>query len=183
MTAYPAAPLLLCLDVQPVFLAAITDSQRFHWRCSFALEAATGLGVPVVFTEQVPDKLGHTAADLLALCREPEVLPKTAFSPFAEKKLAVHLKAKGHRQLLICGLETPICVYQTAIDALKAGYKVTVLADCVGARRPADAAAVLAQLAHDGCRVLPAETVFYALLHEAAHPYFRDYTKLVKKYG
>jgi hypothetical protein len=183
MTAYPSAPLLMCLDVQPVFLAAINDSQRFHWRCSFALEAATGLGVPVVFTEQVPDKLGHTAADLLALCREPDVVSKTAFSPFAEKKLSAYLKAKGHRQLLLCGLETPICVYQTAVDALKAGYKVTVLADCVGARRPADDVTVLSQLRHDGCRVLPAESVFYALVHEAGHPYFRDYTKLVKKYG
>lgn len=183
MTAYPAAPLLLCLDLQPVFLAAIGDSHRFHWRCSFALEAATGLGVPVVFTEQVPEKLGHTAADLLALCRDPEVLPKHAFSPFAEKKLAAYIKGLGHKHLLICGLETPICVYQTAVDALKGGYKVTLLADCLGARRKDDADAVLAQLAHDGCRVLPAETVFYSLLHEAGHPYFRDYTKLVKKYG
>lgn len=182
MTAYPAAPLLLCLDLQPVFLAAISDSHRFHWRCSFALEAATGLGVPVVFTEQVPNKLGHTAGDLLALCRDPEVLPKTAFSPFAEKKLAAHIRSLGHKQLLICGLETPICVYQTAMDALKGGYKVTLLSDCLGARRQDDADAVLAQLAHDGCRVLPAETVFYALLHEAGHPYFRDYTNLVKKY-
>lgn len=183
MTAYPSAPLLLCLDVQPVFLAAIDDSHRFHWRCSFALEAATGLGVPVMFTEQVPEKLGHTAEDLLGLCREPDVLPKTAFSPFAEKKLAAHIKMKGHRHLLLCGLETPICVYQTAVDALKAGYKVTLLSDCLGARRPDDATAALTQLALDGCRVLPAETVFYTLVHESGHPYFRDYTKLVKKYG
>jgi hypothetical protein len=183
MTAYPAAPLLLCLDLQPVFLAAITDSQRVHWRCSFALEAATGLGVPVVFTEQVPGKLGHTAGDLLALAREPRVLAKTAFSPFAEKKLAAFLKGLGHKHLLLCGLETPICVYQTAVDALRSGFKVTLLADCLGARRKDDAAAVLTQLAHDGCRVLPAEAAFYSLVHEAGHPYFRDFTKLVKKYG
>lgn len=183
MTAYPAAPLLLCLDLQPVFLSVIGDSQRFHWRCSFALEAATGLGVPVVFTEQVPDKLGHTADDLLKLSRDPHVLPKTAFSLFAEKKLAAHVKGLGHKHLFICGLETPVCVYQTAVDALKGGYKVTLLSDCLGARRKDDAAAVLAQLAHDGCRVLPAETAFYALVHEAGHPYFRDFTKLVKKYS
>lgn len=183
MTAYPAAPLLLCLDLQPVFLAAICDSQRVHWRCSFALEAAAGLGVPVIFTEQVPDKLGNTAEDLLALARDPETLPKTAFSPFAEKKLAAHIKELGHKHLLICGLETPICVYQTAVDALKAGYKVTLLSDCLGARRKDDADAALAQLALDGCRVLPAETVLYSLVHEAGHPYFRNFTKLVKKYG
>jgi nicotinamidase-related amidase len=183
MPSYPAAPLLLCLDLQPAFLAAMSDSQRVHWRCSFALEAAKGLGLPVIFTEQVPDKLGGTAEDLLALCREPEVRPKTTFSAFADKKLAAHINGHGLKKLLICGLETPVCVYQTAVDALKAGYKVTLLADCLGARRAGDAALALAQLAHAGCLVLPAETVFYSLLHDAGHPFFRDYTKLVKKYG
>lgn len=175
--------LLLCLDLQPAFLAAIPDRQRVQARCSFALAAAQGLGLPVLFTEQVPAKLGHTAAELLALCTSPETMGKDAFSAFADTKIAARLKSGGARQLLLCGIETPVCVYQTARDARRAGYAVTVLGDCVGARRDADAAAVLAQLGLDGCRVLPAETVFYSLLHDATHPFFRDYTKLVKKYG
>ncbi len=183
MTTYPATPLLLCLDMQPVFLAAIPESQRVQWRCSFALEAARGVGLSVLFTEQVPAKLGGTATDLLALCDQPEIMGKGAFSAFGDKKIAAHIRASGVKNLLICGIETPICVYQTAVDALKAGYKVTVLSDCIGARRAGDAATVLAHLAHADCAVLPAETVFYALLHEARHPFFRNYTALVKKYG
>ena len=183
MTTYPATPLLLCIDLQPAFLAAIADSQRVHWRCSFALEAAKGLGLSVLFTEQVPEKLGHTAEDLLALCDGPEVMGKDTFSIFGDKKIKAHLAEKGLKKLLICGIETPVCVYQTARDALKAGYHVTLLSDCLGARRAGDATAALAQLAHDGCQVLPAETVFYGLLHHARHPFFRPYTALVKKYG
>ena len=178
-----AAPLLLCIDMQPVFLAAICDSQRVHWRCSFALEAAKGLGLPALFTEQVPAKLGGTAEDLLTLCEKPEVMGKDAFSAFGNAKIAERLRATGAKHLLICGIETSVCVYQTARDALKAGYQVTLLADCVGARRAGDAATVLAHLAPAGCSVLPAETVFYALLQNARHPFFRDYTVLVKKYG
>ncbi len=183
MTAYPAAPLLLCLDLQPVFLAAICDSQRVHWRCSFALEAAAGLGVPVIFTEQVPDKLGRTAEDLLGLVAKPTVFGKVTFSALGDKTVAAHLASTGARHLLIAGLETPVCVYQTATDALQAGYQVTLLSDCLGARRTDDATVTLAQLRHAGCRVLPAESVFYALLREAKHPFFRAYTQLVKKYG
>jgi nicotinamidase-related amidase len=179
----PAPPLLLCIDLQPAFLAAIPDSQRVHWRCSFALEAARGLGLPVVFTEQVPAKLGTTAEDLLALAGRPVALGKGAFSAFGDKKITAHIKAGGAKHLLLCGIETPVCVYQTAVDAQQAGYQVTLLTDCLGARRADDAAAVLAQLRHLGCQVLPAESVFYALLHDAKHPFFRDYTKLVKKYG
>ena len=178
-----AAPLLLCIDLQPAFLAAIPDSQRVHWRCSFALEVAKGLGLPVLFTEQVPAKLGGTAEDLLALADKPVVLGKDAFSALGDKAIAARLKAGGAKHLLICGIETPICVYQTARDALQAGYQVTLLTDCLGARRADDATAVLAQLRHHGCTVLPAETVFYSLLRDAKHPFFRDYTKLIKKYG
>ena len=177
------APLLLCIDLHPAFLAAIPDSQRVHWRCSFALEVAKGLGLSVLFTEHVPAKLGHTAEDLLALADRPAVLGKDAFSALGDKAIASHLQTSGAKHLLLCGIETPICVYQTARAAQLAGYQVTLLADCVGARRADDAAVVLAQLRHHGCAVLPAETVFYSLLHDAKHAFFRDYTRLVKKYG
>ena len=183
MTAPAATPTLLCIDLQPAFLAAIPDNQRVLWRCSFALEVARGLGLPVVFTEQVPAKLGPTAPDLLALAEKPAVLAKDAFSALGDPAIAAHLKAGGTKHLLVCGIETPVCVYQTTRDAREAGYHVTVLSDCVGARRPGDAAAVLAHLAQAGCSVLPAETVFYALLRDAKHPFFRAYTQLVKKYG
>lgn len=183
MTAFAALPTLLCIDLQPAFLAAIGDCQRVLGRCSFALEVAKGLGLPVVFTEQVPAKLGHTAGDLLTLAEKPAIFGKDAFSALGDPKVSAHLKAGGTNHLLLCGIETPICVYQTARAARLAGYAVTLLSDCLGARRADDAATVLAQLRHDGCAVLPAETVFYALLHDAKHPFFRDYTKLVKKYG
>lgn len=181
--AFAPKLLLLCIDLQPAFLAAICDSQRVHWRCSFALEAAKGLGLPVLFTEQVPDKLGRTAADLLALVDQPVTLGKDAFSAFGDPQLASRIKASGAQHLLLCGIETPVCVYQTARDAMQAGYAVTLLTDCIGARRTEDASAVLAQLRHQGCTVLPAESVFYSFLGDARHPFFRDYTKLVKKYG
>jgi nicotinamidase-related amidase len=80
-------------------------------------------------------------------------------------------------------VETPVCVYQTAIDALRSGLQVTVLADCVGARRPDDAQVCLQALARAGAHLLPAETVFYSVLGSAEHPAFRAYTELVKRYA
>jgi nicotinamidase-related amidase len=85
--------------------------------------------------------------------------------------------------LILCGLETPICVFQTAVDGLQAGLAVTVLSDCVGARRAGDAAVCLTSLARAGAHVLPAETVFYSILRDTSHPFFRDYTALVKNYA
>lgn len=175
--------LLLCIDLQPVFWPAIAASGRVKRRCAFALEACQGLGLPAFFTEQVPGKLGHTDPELLALVTKPETHGKEAFSAFGDEKITRRLQEIGPDHLLICGIETPVCVYQTAIAALQREYQVTILTDCIGARREDDAAAALAALGKAGCHLLPAETVFYALLNDARHPFFRAYTTLVKKYG
>jgi nicotinamidase-related amidase len=121
--------------------------------------------MPVAFTEQVPQKLGPTDPELLALLEASEV---------ASRRVS---------HVALCGVETPICVYQTAVDAMRTGMRVTVLCDCVGARREADARACLEALARAGARILPSETLFYSLLGEAVHPFFRTFTELVKKYA
>ena len=175
--------LLLCLDLQPVFLTAVTDGATVQRRCAFALEAAAGLGVNVVFTEQVPQKLGGTSPELLALAPRAAVFAKNTFSALADAAVRADLKQRGVEHVLLCGLETPVCVYQTALDALAADLQVTLLSDAVGARRTDDARVCVETLVRAGVHVLPAETVFYALLHDAAHPFFKTYTQLVKRHA
>ncbi|MEY2879899.1 MAG: hypothetical protein RLZZ15_2279 [Verrucomicrobiota bacterium] len=176
--------LLLCIDAQPVFLRAIADGERVQRRCAFAVAAAHGLGLPVVFSEQVPEKLGGTAPALLALAPGAPVFGKKTFSALADPAIReALLDARAFEHVLLCGLETPVCIYQTAIDALAAGLAVTVLSDAVGARRPDDAAVCLDALRRAGAHVLPSETVFYALLRDVAHPFFKPYTQLVKTHG
>lgn len=186
MTDYPppSGTLLLCLDLQPVFVRAIADGARVQRRCAFAVAAALGCGLPVAFTEQVPQKLGATAAELTALAPAAPVFGKTTFSALADAGLRHALLQGGAiEHLLLCGLETPVCVYQTAVDALAAGLHVTLLSDALGARRTDDAVACLTALRHAGAHVLPSETVFYALLREVQHPFFKAYTQLVKSHA
>jgi nicotinamidase-related amidase len=179
----PARPLLLVIDMQPVLLNAMADGARVLRRCVFAAETARGLGLPVMFTEQVPAKLGPTAPELLALANPPAVFAKDEFSALANDAIRTAVQASGATHLLLCGIETPVCVFQTAHDALAAGLPATLLTDCVGARRADDAAAALRHLTRLGAELLPAETVFYVLLQSARHPFFRAYTQLVKKYA
>ena len=177
--------LLLCIDMQPVFIRAVADGQKLLSRCQFAVASARGLGIPLAFTEQVPSKLGATDPTLLALADPAEVHAKDAFSALATSSgtRAALIEDRSLEHLILCGVETPVCVYQTAVDALQAGLAVTVLCDCVGARREADGRACLEALARAGAHVLPYETVFYSILGGTAHPFFRAYTHLVKKHG
>lgn len=175
--------LLLCIDAQPVFLDAVPGGAALRRRCAFAIEAARGLGLPVAFTEQVPEKLGGTAPELLALVPSPRVFAKDTFSAFDAPGLRDWLDENDVEHVLLAGLETPVCVYQTAIDALAEDLQVTLLTDCLGGRRAEDGATVLGQLARHGCHPLPAETVFYSVLRTTRHPFFREFTKLVKRHG
>ncbi len=177
-------PLLLCVDLQPVFLNTVSDPARMLRRCSFAIEAAQGLGLSIVFTEQVPQKLGTTDSTLLSLTKSPIQLGKSSFSALADHGIRESLLQQyGADHLIIVGIETPICIYQTAIDAIRSDIPVTLLSDCVDARRADDASVALAALRAAGAHVLPSETVFYSMLGDTNHPFFRTYTQLVKKYG
>jgi nicotinamidase-related amidase len=178
-----AGALLLCLDLQPSLLKAIPDRERLLKRCSFAIESAHGLGLRVVFTEQVPQKLGGTAPELVALVPKPPLLAKNAFSALADDGIRDAIRSFEAEHLIICGLESSVCVYQTALDALDLNLQVTILADAVSGRRPEDAAVCLDALTRMNVYVLPSETVFYALLQNTTHPFFKTFTQLVKKYA
>ncbi len=180
----PAGTLLLCIDLQPVFLRAVVDGGGVQRRCEFAIAAAVGLGLPVAFTEQVPQKLGGTAPELLALAPSAATYGKSSFSALADEGIREALvRQQRVEHLLLCGIETPICVYQTALEALAEGFQVTLLSDCIGARRPEDSAACLAALRAAGAHVLPSETIFYSLLRDVQHPFFKPYTQLVKSHA
>ena len=179
----PTGLALLCVDVQPVFLKVIADHENLERRCAFAIQAAIGLGIPVAFTEQVPDKLGGTSTALKALAPDAPAFPKTSFSALGDAAVRDWIASHEFEHLLLCGIETPVCVYQTALDALNANLQVTLLSDCIGARRNADASTCLDALIRSGIHVLPAETVFYSLLRNVSHPFFKAYTQLVKNYA
>jgi nicotinamidase-related amidase len=177
-----AGAALLVIDVQPVFLRVMPAGEACLRRCRLAVGAARLLGLPIFFTEQVPSKLGATHPGLLLAAGEaPRVFGKTAFSALGAPGLPEALRAEGVTHLLLAGLEGPVCVHQTALAALRADLGVTLLADAVTERRPEDGAVCREALRDAGASVLPVETVFYALLGDAAEPRFRAFTELVKQ--
>jgi len=171
---------LVCIDLQPAFLKVVNDADKIQRRCAFAIAAAVGLELEVVFTEQVPEKVGPTSPTLLELVKNPVVFGKNTFSAWANAAVKEHFGTRKTEHVLMCGIETSVCIYQTALDVMAAGLQLTILSDCVGARRTNDADVCLGALVRAGAHVLPAETVFYSLLGNAQHPFFRAYTQLVK---
>lgn len=174
---------LLVVDMQPTFLDVIDGAASVTERCGFAIEAARTLNLRVVFTEQVPAKLGPTDARLRALVPQARVFSKNTFSALQAEGLLEYLRRQGVYHLMLAGIEIPVCIYQTALHAIDSDFDVTVLSDCVTARRADDAIVTLEALTRAHCHVLPSETVYYSMLGSAAHPHFPAYNALVKRYA
>ncbi len=176
---------LLIVDLQTNLLAVIPDREQLLQRAGLAIGAAQLLRIPIYVTEQVPEKLGPTDPALTGpLGGAARVFPKTSFSALKAAGLLETLREAGVRHLLLTGIETPVCLYQTALDARREGFDVTLLGDAIGQRREADAAQCLRFLSERAdVAVLPVESVFYSILGDARHPAFREFTKLVKAAG
>lgn len=175
---------LLVLDVQDTFLNVILANKELLNRCCFAVEAANLLGIELIYTEQSPDKLKGTNVALLnSGLANARSFSKNTFSAFGAPGFTDFLKEKDIKHLLIAGLETSICVYQTIMDAMRHELDVTMLSDCVAGRRDEDSYAIVASLQSSSCHRLPSETVFYSLLETSEDPKFKQFNDIVKKYS
>lgn len=173
---------LLLVDLQGPLLATVPEGPAVLARCRLAVAAAQLLDLPVVVTEQAPEKLGSTEASVLSLLGPtPSLFAKTSFSALGAPGLLNHLRDLKIDHVLLAGLEGPICIHQTAVHALAESIGVTVMGDAVGARRSSDQELVWENLRRAGVTILPVETIFYSLLVESQHPKFKAFTSLVKQ--
>ncbi len=175
---------LLVIDLQDAFLKVIPDFKTILKRSAFAVEAATLLGCKVAVTEQIPSKLGETTDTIKKLLPEQALIfEKESFSAMEATGVDRWIEINQLDHLLLIGIETSICIYQTAVQALGDKTSVTLLSDCIGERRNEDRDSVFQQLLAMEAHVLPSETIFYSLLGSASHPKFREFAKIVKRYN
>ena len=169
------------MDMQENLLKAVTRNAELQNSIALQIKIFGLLKIKQCLTEQVPEKLGATSSIILNLCKGIPVFEKCTFSAFGCDQFREWLNDMNISHLLISGIETPICIYQTCLDALRENLQVTVISDCVGARRQRDAETILAQLSSFGCSIIPLETICYSLLKDSAHAEFKSISNLVRE--
>tara|TARA_Y100000814_G_scaffold184344_2_gene134805 strand:+ start:1862 stop:2701 length:840 start_codon:yes stop_codon:yes gene_type:complete len=174
---------LIVVDIQDCFIDTLANKDEFLRRCAFAIDAAQTLGIETIFTEQVPDKIGSTNTLLKQRAHNAKVFSKKSFSALAAPGIESYLRDHEIYHVLVCGLETPICIYQTALQSIDEDIDATFLTDALGCRRTEDGRQAIAAIRQLDCQTLPSETVFYSLLGSATHPNFRSFSKLVATYS
>ena len=171
---------LLVVDVQSRLAPAMADSAGVVGRVRVLLEAARRLGVPTLVSEQYPKGLGGTVEELAPSLGDAKVIPKTAFSCAREPEFAAALRGLDRPQVVVCGMETHVCVLQTALDLHGQGFAVHVAADAVGSRDTARRDLGLARMRDAGCAIVDSEMVVFEWLGAAGTDEFREVSKLIK---
>jgi nicotinamidase-related amidase len=171
--------LVIVVDMQEKLLPAIHDGDAVVAAAARLVRGAKVLGLPVLWTEQNPSRLGRTVPPLAELV-EDEPVGKLAFSCCGEEAFGRRLAAAGRRQVLLAGVETHVCIYQTATDLLGRGYQVQVVVDAVGSRRVGDREVALGRLARAGAEPTTVELALFEMLKAAEGEAFKRILRIVK---
>lgn len=168
--------ILVLIDLQEKLMPAISHGQEVVDQCLTLTTIAGLLDVPVLCTEQLPEKLGPNVEAVREL--SDQVLAKHHFDACSDG--LVENLPEGRQQVVIGGCETHVCVLQTALSLLDAGFKVWVVADATGSRNEFDRDVALDRLLQSGARIVTVEMVAFEWMRDCKHPKFRDIQALIK---
>lgn len=172
--------IILIIDIQEK-LVNMLEKDTVSANAAKLVKAAKILDIPVLITEQYPKGLGTTLEPLRQEAPENTVFfEKTAFSALRSDGFKDILCGYNRKNILICGIEGHICVYQTAIDLLEEGYQVEVLRDITASRKDFELNTGIEKMKQAGAKISSLEITLFELLKSSKHPNFKEIQGLIK---
>lgn len=173
--------LLVVVDVQQKLMNAMSNSENCLAKVKLLANALALMEVPIVVTEQYPKGLGPTVDALKEVLPEGTAfIEKSAFSCCGADEFNTRIQEADRKNIILCGVESHVCVLQTAVALLNKGYNVILAADAASSRSENDKALGLAYMRHEGIKVLSTESIIFALLKDSKHPAFKAVSALLK---
>lgn len=169
----------VCVDHQERILPAMTDPQTLLQNTVKLLKGLQVLGVPVYLTQQYTKGLGDTVAPIREAAGTSEHLEKLTFSAYPQLREKL-LPPEQQPYVLLCGIESHICVLQTAMDLKAHGYQPYLVTDCLSSRKPADHRMALERAKQEDILLTTCEAILFELLAAAGTPDSKAIQKLIK---
>ncbi len=169
--------LLFIIDLQEKLINAIFNKSLVEKKSRILIEAANILNLPLLITEQYPQGLGSS---IEPISNEKDRYIKFDFNALADDLILRQLETFDRKQIIIFGIETHICVYQTVVALLEKGYDVTVVSDACGSRSESEYFSGLDCMREFGAKIKTTEMVLFELLKTSKHTNFKEIQKLIK---
>jgi nicotinamidase-related amidase len=171
---------LVVVDVQGKLAQLMHDKDTLFKNIGILIQSAKILNIPILWCQQVPAALGPTIPQIAELLTDNQPINKSCFSCCGCDEFNSKLEKLGRKHVLICGIETHVCVYQTAVDLIERDYAVDCVADAVSSRTPENKQIGLTKIAAEGATISSTEMSLFEILKSADHPHFKQIAKLVK---
>jgi nicotinamidase-related amidase len=177
----PDQAVLVVLDIQDIFMPQDGDVvQKYLKQAVKIIKAAQIFNIPILVTEQYPERFGPTNAVILEALGDIARMPKIEFGCLANDAFREVLAETGRKQILITGMEAHICVLQTTLDALTNGYDVYLLKDAIVASRKAEYKAGMERMQRAGATGGTVEMAIFEMMRQAGTPEFKKMLPLIK---
>jgi nicotinamidase-related amidase len=171
---------LVIVDVQGKLAQLMHNNEVLFRNICILIESARILDIPILWCQQSPDSLGPTVRQIAELLRDNTPIDKSSFSCCGEEQFSEELRQLNRRQVILTGIETHVCVYQTAVDLLRTGYEVHAVADAVSSRTLENRQIGLSRMQQEGAKIGSTEMALFEILRDAAHPKFKQIARLIK---
>jgi nicotinamidase-related amidase len=171
---------LVLVDIQGKLAEIMYEKELLYQNLRKIIMGARSLSLPIIWMEQIPEKMGPTILEVRELLTTEKPLSKKCFSCCGEPEFMAKLKSTGRKQVLMAGIETHVCVYQTAVDLVGHGYEPYVVADAVSSRTLYNKQIGLETIKTGGGKITSVESALFEITRSAEHPAFREILKIVK---
>lgn len=174
---------LIVIDVQEKLARVIDQIEETTANIERLIRGCSILGVPTVMTEQYPQGIGPTVEPLISAHRESggeTPIVKACFSSHGCEEFSTKLRELSRKQVILCGIEAHVCVYQTALDLLDDHFEVHLVADAISSRSSRNREIAIDRLASEGAKLTSTEMALFEMTEESGTDEFRAISKLIK---
>ena len=171
---------LVIIDVQGKLARIVHDSDSMIKQIQALIRGSRLLGIPIILTEQLPDKIGRTVPEVDALLESYDPPSKETFSCCRDSGIMHAQERTGRKQILVAGIEGHVCVYQTVCDLLESGYEVYLIADAISSRSAENRRIALERMRDEGAKLSCVEMVLFELQGVARGSQFKELIKIIK---
>ena len=175
-----ADAVLVIVDIQGNLAQAMFDKENLFANTVKLIRGIKALNLPIIITEQIPQKLGPTLPQIASEIGDFNPIAKESFSCWDENNFREKMEALSRRHVVLIGIECHVCVYQTALDLMSNGDTVHLVADAVSSRTPENRQIGIDAMKSAGSKITSTEMVLFELLRTAADPKAKEFFKIVK---
>lgn len=176
----PEETVLVIIDVQGKLAQLMHKKEELFENLQKIIKGVRVLGIPIIWLEQNPEGLGPTIPEVTSLLSGIKPISKFSFSCCGDECFIGALSSLNRKQVLLAGIETHVCVYQTAVDLVGMGYEAHIVADAVSSRTKENKKIGLERMREIGASLTSTETALFELLRTARADKFKEIARIVK---